>query len=61
VGQANLIALHGQHLDEHLVAELQFVPGIADAMLRDFTDVQQAVGTREKLLNLDDNVPFSPR
>src|SRR6266704_1125487 len=48
-GEANLVALDGENLDEDLVAELQLIANVADAMLGDFADVQEAVGAREKL------------
>src|SRR5438876_3684473 len=46
--EANLVALDGKNLDENLVAELQLVANVADAMLGDFADVQEAVGAGEK-------------
>src|SRR5579863_2625018 len=36
------IALNREHLHQHLIAFLQFVAHIGDAMLGDFADVQQA-------------------
>src|SRR5712671_2284606 len=39
--KAYLIALDRKHLDEDLVAELQLVANVADAMLGDFADVEQ--------------------
>src|SRR5713101_4104328 len=48
-GETDLVALDGENLDEDLVAELQFVANVTDAMLGDFTDVQEAVGAGEKL------------
>src|SRR5713226_7793578 len=47
--EANLVALDGENLDEDLVAEFQLIANVADAMLGDFADVQEAVGAREKL------------
>src|SRR5713101_1218783 len=47
--EADLVALDGENFDEDLVAELQLVANVADAMLGDFADVQEAVGAREKL------------
>src|SRR5713226_770629 len=47
--EANLVALDGENLDEDLVAELQLIANVANAMLGDFADVQEAVGAREKL------------
>src|SRR5229473_7500737 len=47
--EADLIALDGEHFHEDLVAQLQFIANVADAMLGDFADVQQAVGAGEKL------------
>src|SRR5260370_14222678 len=48
-GEADLVALDGEDLDEDLVAEFQLIANVADAMLGDFADVQEAVGAREKL------------
>ncbi len=42
--QADAVAFDGQHFYQHLVALFQFVTNIFNAMLRDFADVQQAVG-----------------
>src|SRR5712691_10660045 len=47
--EANLVALDGENLDEDLVAEFQLIANVADAMLGDFADVQEAVGAGEKL------------
>src|SRR5216683_1225227 len=47
--QADLVALDGENLDEDLVAKLQLVANVADAVLGDFADVQEAVGAREEL------------
>src|SRR5512146_71223 len=41
--QPDAVALDGEHLDQHLVAFLQFVANVLDAVLRNFADVQQAV------------------
>jgi len=46
--QANLVALDGKDLDEDLVAKLQLIANVANAMLGDFADVQEAVGAGEK-------------
>src|SRR5882757_5915371 len=54
--QADLIALDGEYFDEHLVAQFQFVPDVADALLGNFADVQQAVGAWE---NLHEGAEFS--
>src|SRR5216683_7174420 len=42
-------ALDGENFHEDLVAELQLIANVADAMLGDFADVQEAVGAGEKL------------
>ena len=47
--QADAIAFDRQHLDQHLIAFLQFVADILDAVLGNFGDVQQAVGAGENL------------
>jgi len=47
-GEANLVALDGENLDEDLVAELEFIANVANAMLGDFADVQEAVSAGEK-------------
>src|SRR5712664_2927294 len=47
--KADLVALDGKNLDEDLVAELQLIANVADAMLGDFADVQEAVGAGEEL------------
>src|ERR1700674_797501 len=47
--EANLVAFDGENLDEDLVAQLQLVANIADAMLGDLADVQEAVGAGEEL------------
>src|SRR6516162_5472587 len=47
--EADLVALDGEHLDQYLVAQLEFVTHVADTVLGDFADVQQSVGTREEL------------
>src|SRR4029077_1457700 len=44
----DLVALNRQHLHQNLVAQFQFITNVANAMLGNFTDVQQAVGAREK-------------
>src|SRR5260370_11241199 len=48
-GEADLVALDGENLDEDLVAEVQLIANVADAMLVDFADVQEAVGAPGKL------------
>src|SRR6267143_1087717 len=47
--EADFVALDGENLDEDLVAKLQLVANVADAVLGDFADVQEAVGAREEL------------
>src|SRR6266446_9780006 len=47
--EADLVALDGENFHENLVAELEFVANVADAMLGDFADVEKAVGAGEKL------------
>src|SRR5579863_5594949 len=47
VRQADTISLNSQHLDQNLVAFLQYVSDIRNTMFRHFTDVQQAVGSRK--------------
>ena len=47
-GEADLVALHGENFHEDLVAEFQLIANVADAMLGDFADVQEAVGAGEK-------------
>ena len=47
--QPDAIAFDRQHLHQHLVAFFQFVANILDAMLGDFADVQQTVGTGHNL------------
>src|SRR6266852_1341241 len=47
-GETDLVALDGENFHENLVAELEFVANVADAMLGDFADVQEAVGAGEK-------------
>jgi hypothetical protein len=42
--QLNAIAFDGQHFHQHLVAFLQLVAHIVDAVLGNFADVQQAIG-----------------
>src|SRR5580700_2892343 len=46
--ESNFVALDGKNLDEDLVAELQLVANVADAMFGDFADVQEAVGAGEE-------------
>src|SRR6266852_6316932 len=48
-GETDLVALDGENFHENLVAELQLIANVADAMLGDFADVQEAVGAGEKL------------
>src|ERR1700689_1913936 len=47
--QPDAIAFHGENLHQHLVAFFQLVAHIGNAMLRHFTDVQQAIGSRNNL------------
>src|SRR5713226_5779097 len=47
-GEADLVALDGENFHENLVAELQLIANVADAMLGDFADVQEAVSAGEK-------------
>ena len=47
-GEADLVAFDGQNLDEDLVAKFEFVANVADAMLGNFADVEQAVGAGEE-------------
>src|SRR5712672_1039819 len=47
--EPDLVALDREHLDQHLVAQLQLIANVANAMLGNLTDVQQAVGAREQL------------
>src|SRR5579864_7236348 len=42
--QPDPVAFHGKHLYEYLVAFLQLIADIFNAMLGDFTDVQQTIG-----------------
>src|SRR5215469_1135759 len=42
--QLDAIAFDGQHLHQDLIAFLQFVANVGNAVFRDFTDVQQSVG-----------------
>ena len=48
-GPGHAVAFDRQHLHEHLLAFLQLVAHILDAMVRDLGDVQQAVGARHDL------------
>jgi hypothetical protein len=43
--EANAVAFDRQHFHENLIAFFQFVANVFDAVLRDFADVQQTVGT----------------
>ena len=45
--QLNAIAVDGQYLHQHLIAFLQLVANIVDAMLGDFADVQAGRRCRE--------------
>src|SRR4029077_11970356 len=45
--QANFVALDGEYLDEDLIAQLQRIAYVAQTLLGDFADMQQAVGARE--------------
>jgi hypothetical protein len=44
--QPDAVAFNRQHLHQHLIAFLQLVADVANAMLRYFADVQQPVGAR---------------
>src|SRR5271155_3428674 len=46
--EPHFVAFDRQHFDQHLVAQLQFIANVADAMLGNFADVQQAVRSREE-------------
>src|SRR5712675_2435352 len=46
--QPHFVALNREHLNQYLVAQLQFITNIANSMFRNFADVQQSVGAREK-------------
>src|SRR5882757_6021393 len=46
--QADLVAFDRQHLYQNLVAELQLIANVADAVFGNFADVQQAVGAGEE-------------
>src|SRR6266852_6258069 len=48
-GETDLVALDGENFHENLVAELQLIANVADAMFGDFADVQEAIGAGEKL------------
>src|SRR5258708_21465596 len=43
------VAFHRQHLHQHLIAFLQLVADVANAMLRHFADVQQPIGPGDDL------------
>src|SRR5882757_3725379 len=45
--EANFVAFDGEHFDEDLVAQFQFVADITDALFGNFADVQEAVGAWE--------------
>src|ERR1700736_2252538 len=47
--EPDLVALDREHLDQHLVAQLQLIAHVANAMLGNFADVQQTVGAGEHL------------
>src|SRR5215475_5328093 len=47
--KADFVAFDGEHFDHDLIAQLQLVANIADAMFGNFTDVEQTIGTGEKL------------
>src|SRR5215470_6544552 len=47
--KADFVAFDGKHFDHDLIAELQLVANVADAMFGNFTDMEQAIGTGEKL------------
>src|ERR1043166_7489281 len=54
--QPDFIALDGQHLYQQLIAKFQFIAYVANALLGNFADVQQPVGTGE---NLDERAEIS--
>jgi len=45
----NAITLNRKHFHQNLIALFEFIAHILDAVLRDFTDVQQAVSPRNDL------------
>src|SRR5512146_1029411 len=47
--ETNPVAFHGQDFHEDLIAFLQFVADVLDAVLGDFADVQQAIGSGDDL------------
>ena len=47
--QLDLVAFERQNLHQNLIAFLQLVAHVLDAVLGDLADVQQAVGAREDL------------
>src|ERR1700751_6100980 len=53
--QPDLVSLDSQNLYKNLIAFLQLVADRTNPCLRDFTDMQQAVGSRE---NLDECTEF---
>ena len=64
--QADLVAFDVDHLYQHLIAFLQLVVDVLDAVLGDFADVQQAVGAgedfdeRAEFLNANHLAPVNP-
>ena len=47
--QPNPVALYRQHLYQDLIAFLQFIANVTDAVFSHFADVQQAIGSGEDL------------
>src|SRR5919201_5319499 len=47
--KANAIAFDGEHFYQHLIALLQFIAHVGNAMLSNFADVQQPIGAGENL------------
>ena len=45
--QTDAVAFDGKHFYQHLIAFLEFIAHVLNAMLRHFTDVQQAVSSRD--------------
>jgi hypothetical protein len=54
-GQANAVAFDSQHFYEHLIAFLELVADVFDAVLGDLADVQQSFGSRN---NFDESPEF---
>src|SRR5579885_858332 len=45
----DLVAFDRKHLHQHLIAELQFVADVANAVFGNLADVQEAIGAGEEL------------